>query len=429
MLIKNTQLYSLKGGHSGLKRLIANLEKLCRELNVSEETKLDLFIQGVNPNLKQRLLLSQPATDSKAVIIARVKNSFINDDDERIVETVVKAMAKLQTKPPKTNDIPPINAYIMAPANLANPENATREVARLRQQLKQLKLRLSKQQTENQATPQNNYPILQNQPTCYKCHNEGHMVRNCDQAFRDPRIPLPNNPTLKFSNYGPSSRKSDINYNSNWSTPQQNSHKNSRNNVMENNWQYDDRRYNDRRYDQNVSNNMSRFQTKPQHFNKNPRQHPPLNVFGSRCNPNTSYDEDLVGQNLMRPSFLSDKPMNFNRPDSKFNFREKNSNPKPNPQAISKTVHDSNCKLINDIPTKDSNPTHVPLVNKTNPIILLESDQEDLELTTKRHPLCLGENKVFNCNNSELSPKTIQLERKVQINQSHKSSPVFYGYP
>ena len=165
MWIKKTQLYSLKEGHSGLEKFIANLEKLCQELNVSEETKLDLFIQGVNPNLKQRLLLSQPATYTKAARIARVNNSVINDDDERIVETVVKAMAKLQTKPPKTNtvtfaenDTPPIKAYNTTPANLANPENATREVARLRQELKQLKLRLSKQQTENQATPQSDYP-------------------------------------------------------------------------------------------------------------------------------------------------------------------------------------------------------------------------------------------------------------------------------
>ena len=87
-------------------------------------------------------------------------------------------MAKLQTKTTKTktvtfaeNDTPQINPYNTTPANLANPENATREVARLRQELKQLKLRLSKQQTENQAIPQNNYSIPQNQPTCYNCHN------------------------------------------------------------------------------------------------------------------------------------------------------------------------------------------------------------------------------------------------------------------
>ena len=114
----------------------------------------------------------------------RVNTSVINNDDERIVEKVVKAMAKLQTKTTKTNtvtfaenDTPPINAYNTTPANFVNPENATGEVARLRQELKYLKLRLSKQQTENQATPQNNHSIPQNQPTCYKCHNVDHIAR------------------------------------------------------------------------------------------------------------------------------------------------------------------------------------------------------------------------------------------------------------
>ena len=169
---------------------------------------------------------------------------------------------------------------------------------------------------------------------------------------------------------------------------------------------------------------MNKFQAKPQHFNENPRHHPPLNVLGSRCNPNTSYDEDLVSQNFMSLSFLSNKPMNFSCPDSKFNFREKNCNPIPNPQVISKTVHDNNSKLINDIPIKDSNPTQVPLVNKTNPIILLESNQEDLEMATRRHPLCLREKNVLNCDNSEPSQNTVQQERNVQINQSHESPPV-----
>ena len=49
--IKKTQLYSFKEGLCGLEKFIAKLEKLCQELSISKETKLDLFIQGVNPNL------------------------------------------------------------------------------------------------------------------------------------------------------------------------------------------------------------------------------------------------------------------------------------------------------------------------------------------------------------------------------------------
>ena len=126
----------------------------------------------------------------------------------------------------------------------------------------------------------------------------------------------------------------------------------------------------------------------------------------------------------MSLSFLSNKPVNFSRPDCKFNFREKNSNPIPNPQVISKTVHDNNCKLTNDIPIKDSNPTQVHLMNKTNRIILQESNQEDLEVTDRRHQLRLREKNVLNCDNSKLSQNTVQLERNVQTNQSHKSPPV-----
>ena len=63
-------------------------------------------------------------------------------------------------------------------------------------------------------------------------------------------------------------------------------------------------------------------------------------------------------------------------------------------------------------------------MNKTNPIILLESDQEDLEIVTSRNPLCLGKKNVSDCDNIEPLPTNIQLERNDQINQSHESPSV-----
>ena len=73
--IKKTQLYGLKEGEKGFKHFIASLKKLSQELKVSEETKRDLFIQGVNSSLNRRLLLSQPETYTQAVRVSRVNNS------------------------------------------------------------------------------------------------------------------------------------------------------------------------------------------------------------------------------------------------------------------------------------------------------------------------------------------------------------------
>ena len=75
---------------------------MSQELKVSEETKRDLFIQGVNFSLKRRLLLSQLETYTQAVRIARVNNSVNTDDDARIVETVIITITKLQNQPAKT---------------------------------------------------------------------------------------------------------------------------------------------------------------------------------------------------------------------------------------------------------------------------------------------------------------------------------------
>ena len=100
--VKKTQLHGLKEGEKGLEHFAASLEKVSQELKVSEETKRDLFIQGVNSSLKRRLLLSQLETYTQVVRIARVNNSVNTDDDARIVETVIITITKLQNQSAKT---------------------------------------------------------------------------------------------------------------------------------------------------------------------------------------------------------------------------------------------------------------------------------------------------------------------------------------
>ena len=52
--IKKSQLYALKEGEKGPEHFIASSEKLSQEIKVSDETKRDLFIRGVNSSLKRR---------------------------------------------------------------------------------------------------------------------------------------------------------------------------------------------------------------------------------------------------------------------------------------------------------------------------------------------------------------------------------------
>ena len=61
-------------------------------------------------------------------------------------------MTKLQNQSAKHNtvsfdnsDTPPVAAYSATPANLANPENATREVAKLKEENRKLKICLRRQ--------------------------------------------------------------------------------------------------------------------------------------------------------------------------------------------------------------------------------------------------------------------------------------------
>ena len=178
--MKKTQLYGLKEGERELEHFIANLEKLSQELNVLEETKRDLFIKGVNSNQKRNLLLSQPETYTQAVRIARVNNSVNIDDDARIIETVIKTMTKVHNQFAKPSAVTfaenyaaPVAAYNATPVNLANPENAAREVARLKEEIRKLKVGLQRQSNKSPPRNQNYNPTPVNQPICYICNKTG----------------------------------------------------------------------------------------------------------------------------------------------------------------------------------------------------------------------------------------------------------------
>ena len=86
------------------------------------------------------------------------------------------------------NITPPVAVYSATTANLANPENAIREVARLNNEIRKLKACLRRQTNNNSVQNQDYNLIPVNQPTCFICNKMGHLARHCKEEYQDPRI-------------------------------------------------------------------------------------------------------------------------------------------------------------------------------------------------------------------------------------------------
>ena len=84
-------------------------------------------------------------------------------------------------------------AYSATPANLANPENAIKEVGRLIDKNRKLKMCLRRKTNSNSVQNQDHNLIPVNQPTRFICNKMGHLARHCKEEYQDPRIPQNNN--------------------------------------------------------------------------------------------------------------------------------------------------------------------------------------------------------------------------------------------
>ena len=75
------KLYALKQEGSTLDEYATELNKLTAQLRIDPQTKLDLFIQGLDQHLKSHLLLKQPANFEQALRSARLKASVPNSGE------------------------------------------------------------------------------------------------------------------------------------------------------------------------------------------------------------------------------------------------------------------------------------------------------------------------------------------------------------
>ena len=156
----------------------------------------------IRPDYKNADLLNQLHVPYQYTVRS---NNSVNIDDARIVETGIKTMTKLQNQSAKHNtvsfadsDTPPVAACSATPANLANPENTTREVARLNNEVRKFKMCLRRQTNNNLVQNQGHNLIPVNQPTCFICNKMGHLARHCKEEYQDPRIPQNNKPKYPY---------------------------------------------------------------------------------------------------------------------------------------------------------------------------------------------------------------------------------------
>ena len=95
-----SKTYSLKQEGRLLDEYASELNKYTTRLQMDPQTKLDLFIQGLDNSLKQHLLLKQPRTFDQALRAARLKDSVQQQDSnvDILLEKLVKRLQKQDLK-------------------------------------------------------------------------------------------------------------------------------------------------------------------------------------------------------------------------------------------------------------------------------------------------------------------------------------------
>ena len=214
----------------------------CHRLGIKGNEVRDIFIQGLNPDVKSHVILNSPKSTEEAVTLARLKTAVNQETSDYHFTKVQKLMEEIKNslKPkdeikelrdqllqlgtsPQSNTTTPSSeiqqlrdeiqklksskatsrfaAYDneQVPVRSPNDQYLTgpSEVYRLRNDLRKLQTQLDRMQsTQNRFGTGRSYnPTGRNQRTtsgdviCNNCQRVGHIARNCRGLLRDPRIP------------------------------------------------------------------------------------------------------------------------------------------------------------------------------------------------------------------------------------------------
>ena len=143
---KRTELFGLKQNGKNLDDYIDKINKLSQQLNVAAEVKTDIFISGLDDKLKNALKLRQPQNFEDAITFARLKDNTKTNNEvlmEQILETLKTNNTNLKTLEESAsaklnNEIKAMQKDNVAAAH-TNPTGNLREIARLKEEVRQLK--------------------------------------------------------------------------------------------------------------------------------------------------------------------------------------------------------------------------------------------------------------------------------------------------
>ena len=199
-----TKLYAHKQEDS-LSKYIDELEQLCQELQIQANQKMDHFINGLKPYLKEAMLMKQPKDYNAAVAFARLKDStkpthryeeilskldkLTSIQDEKRPTEEHKTTAALSYNNPveSTREIARLReevrrlktAQVVAPVNYSSPVDTSREIYRLKDEIQRLKKQRNPFKGEQMLPNGRNLRTSDGQVICNTCHRVGHVSRTC----------------------------------------------------------------------------------------------------------------------------------------------------------------------------------------------------------------------------------------------------------
>ena len=178
----------------------AKIRRLCQRINLPRSECVNYFIQGLQPHIKNYVLLQRPGTFEDAEMHARLKESLPEQAPADRTDEILRALAQLQ-KTTADKVTPPLAAYGNYPANPTQTRDSSdsklpdkSELERLITQCLRQELRRSRD-SRSTGQIQRGRRSFDGRPICDFCNKPGHVMAVCRQRQnrgRDPRIPFPN---------------------------------------------------------------------------------------------------------------------------------------------------------------------------------------------------------------------------------------------